>query len=182
MQGPFDGKTIKRLQEISNSWLGEGKEKGFSLGFFDKDYLNSGDIAVIKNPNQKIIAFANLSPIYVENWATVDLMRYEENVDGLMDYLFINIFTYLKENNIKYFDLGMAPLSNVGVMRHSFLQERMVYTIFKLGDHFYSFEGLKAYKDKYASFWEEKYLSYSRGSSLIFSAMTLFYSINKKVK
>ena len=182
LQGPFDGKTIKRLQEISNSWLGEGKEKGFSLGFFDKDYLNNGDIAVIKNPNQKIIAFANLSPIYVENWATVDLMRYEENVDGLMDYLFINIFTYLKENNIKYFDLGMAPLSNVGVMRHSFLQERMVYTIFKLGDHFYSFEGLKAYKDKYASFWEEKYLSYSRGSSLIFSAMTLFYAINKKAK
>lgn len=182
MEKPFDGKTIKRLQEISNSWLGEGKEKGFSLGFFDRNYLNTGDIAVVKNPDGKIIAFANLCPIYYKNWATVDLMRYDDKVDGLMDYLFINIFTYLKENNIKYFDLGMAPLANVGVMRHSFLQEKMVYMIFKLGDHFYSFEGLKAYKDKYASFWEERYLSYSRGSSLIFSALTLFYVINKKIK
>ncbi|MDU2830333.1 MAG: bifunctional lysylphosphatidylglycerol flippase/synthetase MprF [Anaerococcus sp.] len=182
MKGPFDGKTIKRLQEISNSWLGDSKEKGFSLGFFDKDYLNIGDIGLVKDPDGKIIAFANLCPIYYKNWATIDLMRYEENVDGLMDYLFINIFSYLKENNIKYFDLGMAPLSNVGVMRHSFLQEKMVYTIFKLGDHYYSFEGLKAYKDKYASFWEERYLSYSKGSSLIFSALSLFYTINKKVK
>lgn len=182
LKGPFDGKTIKRLQEISNSWLGDSKEKGFSLGFFDKDYLNIGDIGLVKDPDGKIIAFANLCPIYYKNWATIDLMRYEENVDGLMDYLFINIFSYLKENNIKYFDLGMAPLSNVGVMRHSFLQEKMVYTIFKLGDHYYSFEGLKAYKDKYASFWEERYLSYSKGSSLIFSALTLFYTINKKVK
>lgn len=179
---PFDGKTIKRLQEISDSWLGEGKEKGFSLGFFDRDYLNAGDIAVVRDPQNKIIAFANLCPIYYKNWATVDLMRYEDDVDGLMDYLFINIFSYLKENNIEYFDLGMAPLSNVGVMRHSFLQEKMVYMIFKLGDHFYSFEGLKAYKDKYASFWEEKYLSYSKGSSLIFSGLSLFYTINKRVK
>lgn len=182
LKGPFDGKTIKRLQEISNSWLGDSKEKGFSLGFFDKDYLNIGDIGLVKDPDGKIIAFANLCPIYYKNWATIDLMRYEENVDGLMDYLFINIFSYLKENNIKYFDLGMAPLSNVGAMRHSFLQEKMVYTIFKLGDHYYSFEGLKAYKDKYASFWEERYLSYSKGASLIFSALTLFYTINKKVK
>lgn len=179
---PFDGKTIKRLQEISNVWLGEGKEKGFSLGFFDRDYLNAGDIAVVRDPQNKIIAFANLCPIYYKNWATVDLMRYEDDVDGLMDYLFINIFSYLKENNIEYFDLGMAPLSNVGVMRHSFLQEKMVYMIFKLGDHFYSFEGLKAYKDKYASFWEERYLSYSRGSSLIFAGLSLFYTINKKIK
>lgn len=182
LKGPFDGKTIKRLQEISNSWLGDSREKGFSLGFFDKDYLNIGDIGLVKDPDGKIIAFANLCPIYYKNWATIDLMRYEENVDGLMDYLFINIFSYLKENNIKYFDLGMAPLSNVGVMRHSFLQEKMVYMIFKLGDHYYSFEGLKAYKDKYASFWEERYLSYSKGSSLIFSALSLFYTINKKVK
>ena len=58
---PFDGKTIKRLQEISNVWLGEGKEKGFSLGFFDKDYLNAGDIAVVRDPQNKIIAFASLS-------------------------------------------------------------------------------------------------------------------------
>ena len=179
---PFDGKTIKRLQEVSNSWLSEEKEKGFSLGFFDRDYLNTGDIGLVKNPDGKIIAFANLCPIYYKNWATVDLMRYDDNIDGLMDYLLINIFSYLKENGVKYFDLGMAPLYNVGVMRHSFLQEKIVYMIFKLGDHFYSFEGLKTYKDKYASFWEEKYLSYSRGSSLIFSALTLFYTINKKVK
>lgn len=179
LEKPHSGEVIQRLREISDSWLGENREKGFSIGFFDYYYLNESDIAVVKDSSGKIIAFANIAPTYLDKWRTVDLMRYEKNVDTLMDFLFINIFNYFKEEGVEYFDLGMAPLSNVGHMRHSFLQEKIVYMIFKLGDNLYSFEGLKAYKNKYASSWDERYLSYSRGSYLVFSAMTIFYAINE---
>lgn len=182
LEKPHDGKFIQQLKEISDIWLGSEKEKGFSLGFFDKEYLNTSDIAIVKDKNGKIIAFANLPIANINDWMTVDLMRYDrnENVDGIMDFLFINIFTYCKERDISYFNLGMAPLYNVGVMKHSFLRDKIVYTIFKLGDYFYSFEGLKSYKDKYASKWDEKYLSYSKGSSLIFSVFALIYATNRK--
>ncbi|MDY3006828.1 bifunctional lysylphosphatidylglycerol flippase/synthetase MprF [Anaerococcus porci] len=179
---PHKGKFLQQLKKISDSWLDGKKEKGFSLGFFDRTYLNESDIAVVYDRDRNIIAFANLPYGNIENWMTVDLMRYKKdaNPDGLMDFLFINIFNYCKQNDIEYFDLGMAPLYNVGVMRHSFLQEKLVYLIFKFGDFFYSFEGLKSYKDKYATKWDERYLSYSRGSSLFFSALSLMYASNRK--
>ncbi|MDY6065994.1 MAG: bifunctional lysylphosphatidylglycerol flippase/synthetase MprF [Finegoldia sp.] len=180
LEKPHSGETIQRLREISDSWLGESREKGFSIGFFDYYYLDESDIAVVRDKDSKIIAFANLAPTFLDDWRTVDLMRYERGVDNLMDFLFINIFNYFKERGVKYFDLGMAPLSNVGSARHSFLQEKFVYMIFKLGDNFYSFEGLKAYKNKYASFWDERYLAYSKGSYLIFAANTIFCAINSK--
>lgn len=179
---PHNGKFIQQLKNISDSWLNGKKEKGFSLGFFDRAYLNESDIAVVYDKDKNIVAFANICSANIDGWKTVDLMRYDREIspDGIMDFLFINIFNYCKENDIKYFDLGMAPLYNVGVMRHSFLQEKLVYMMFKFGDYFYSFEGLKSYKDKYATKWDERYLSYSRGSSLFFSGISLIYASNRK--
>ena len=34
-----------------------------------------------------------------------------------MDFLFIHLFEYMKTENIHYFNLGMAPLANVGQSR-----------------------------------------------------------------
>lgn len=176
---PHDEKILNELKEISQAWLDGKKEKGFSLGFFDKDYLNRSDIAIVKDKGE-IIAFANLPENYLDSYSTVDLMRYKKNYDGLMDYLFINIFSYYKEKDMKYFDLGMAPFYNVGIMKHSFLQEKLVYLAYKLGSSIYSFEGLKTYKSKYADNWDERYLSYSKGSNLFFSSLSLLYLINKR--
>ena len=43
-----------------------------------------------------------------------------------MDFLFIHLFEYMKTENIHYFNLGMAPLANVGQSRKSFIQERIL--------------------------------------------------------
>ena len=43
-------KYMKRLKEISDEWLEskKAKEKGFSLGYYDEEYLNYFPIAVLK--------------------------------------------------------------------------------------------------------------------------------------
>ena len=69
---PHDEKILNELKEISQAWLDGKKEKGFSLGFFDKDYLNRSDIAIIKDKGE-IIAFANLPENYLDSYSTVDL-------------------------------------------------------------------------------------------------------------
>jgi phosphatidylglycerol lysyltransferase len=101
-------------------------------------------------------------------------MRYlPEVASGAMDYLFAKLFADLREKGILYFDLGMAPLSNVGTSRKSFTQERVANLVYSFGDHFYSFTGLREFKDKYANFWIPKYNLYSRDNSLIYTMLQI---------
>ncbi|MEI3163115.1 MAG: phosphatidylglycerol lysyltransferase domain-containing protein [Lachnospirales bacterium] len=53
----------------------------------------------------------------------MDLMRYHLRTapNGIMDYLFVKLLLHFKEEGVLFFDLGMAPLSNVGTEKHSFL-------------------------------------------------------------
>lgn len=122
---PFTNEIIKQLRSVSDEWLNGRKEKGFSLGFFSEDYLQRAPIAVIKNTEQEIVAFANFMPTYTKNIGTIDLMRHspEKAPGGTMDFLFINLFQYMRdEMGIEYFDLGMAPLANVGTSRKVLLK------------------------------------------------------------
>ncbi len=42
----------------------EEKKKGFSVGFFDEDYLNKAPIAILKDREEEIKAFANIMYMY----------------------------------------------------------------------------------------------------------------------
>ena len=163
---PFSAETFATLKEISDNWLDGRKEKGFSLGFFSESYLSTAQIAVVRNQQQEIVAFASFMPTYQTGLASIDLMRHdpEKAPNGTMDFLFIQLFDYFKEQGYQQFDLGMAPLANVGTFRSSFLQERIAYLVYTFGSRFYSFEGLREYKQKYAASWSPRYILYSRDS------------------
>lgn len=179
---PFLPETMAELKSVSDEWLGNRKEKGFSLGFFSEDYLQLSEIAVVKNDAGEIIAFANIMPTYTKQEGTIDLMRYKQNApSGVMDYLFISIFNAMKGDGISYFNMGMAPLSNVGTSRKSFIQERIAFLVYKFGSSFYSFQGLRAYKNKYASTWVSRYTLYSRDSSIIYVMIALLIIDNAPV-
>lgn len=179
---PFNHDLEVRLKEISDIWLDGRNEKGFSLGFFNWNYLKRGPIAIVKNESGEIVAFANIMPTYNDHVGTIDLMRYDKTVSsGVMDYLFINLFQYMRDNNYKVFDLGMAPLANVGTSRKSFIQERLGFLVFNFGSSLYSFQGLRDYKDKYAGNWVPKYTFYSRDSSFIFTILQLLIVDNSPI-
>lgn len=175
LEPPYDEKTMKELRGISDKWLGNRGEKGFSLGFFDESYLNRGPIAVVEDGEGTIVSFANLMPVYKEGYTTIDLMRHdpETSPGGTMDYLFLNLFLHFKEQGAKWFDLGMAPLANVGINDHSFLQEKLAYFVFKFGGSIYSFEGLRTYKSKFADRWDAKYTGYNHRANLFYTVVSL---------
>ena len=116
-------------------------------------------------------------PTYTNNKVgTIDLMRYDPKKapSGSMDFLFLHLFAYMKEEHIQWFNLGMAPLSNVGTSRKSFLQERIAYLVYEFGSHFYSFHGLREYKSKYATNWVSRYTLYSRDSWIAYVMIALY--------
>lgn len=181
---PYSDDLMKSLKSVSDQWLGKRREKGFSLGYFNQDYLQLAPIAVVRNQENRIIAFANFMPGTNPEIGTIDLMRYESDTiqNGIMDYLFVKLFLYFKEEGKAYFDLGMAPLSNVGKLENSFFQERLAYLIYNFTNKFYSFSGLRVYKSKYSPKWEAKYIVYPKQSWILYNMITIFKIDNRKIK
>ena len=153
-----------QLKKVSDNWLKnkKAKEKGFSLGNFNLDYLKNFKIALLYNENNDLIAFSNLLTTDTKNEIAIDLMRYVDSApSGTMEYLFIKIINWSKENEYNYFSLGMAPLAGIYGGDLAPLWNRLSVFLFNHGGNFYNFEGLKQFKDKFAPHWESKYLAYS---------------------
>jgi len=114
---PFDKVFFAECREVSREWLGRRREMGFSMGWYHEDYLQRSPIATLRDSEKRLLAFVSLMPSYDGGQSmSTDLMRLRRGVPhGSMDYMMMNLILYLKEKNYKYFNLGMAPLSNVGV-------------------------------------------------------------------
>lgn len=146
--------------------------------------MNNSSLALVLDQNEEITAFTSLMPNYDANIMTIDLMRYDTdmNVNSMMDYLFLNLFIYAQDNGFKYFNLGMAPLSNVGIYKSAYLSERIASFIFKYADSLYPFKGLRNYKSKYATKWESRYTCFAKGNFIITSILAIIAADKGKIK
>ena len=160
---------IDTLKRISDAWLTEKntREKGFSLGRFSRDYMRRFDVAVVKK-DDAVIAFANLWKGADNAELSIDLMRYDPGAapGGVMDYLFIELMLWGREKGYGWFDLGMAPLSGLADRSLAPLWNRLGGFLTRHGGHFYNFEGLRQYKDKFDPLWEPRYLASPGGLAL----------------
>lgn len=179
---PYSPELMSYLKKISDEWLEGRTEKGFSLGFFDESYINRGDLALLKKSDNTVIGFASIMPNY-DNQGTigVDLLRFLPSVPAdTIDFFFLSLFEWAGRKGYKRFDLGLAPLANVGLSRFSFLSERIAAQIFYHGHFIYHFQGLREIKQKYTDIWEPKYLAYRKKSSLPFTMLQITLLISKK--
>ncbi|WP_054023986.1 bifunctional lysylphosphatidylglycerol flippase/synthetase MprF [Bacillus sp. FJAT-28004] len=168
VQPPHDTLLLKKLSIISDQWLDGKHEKGYSLGWFDKDYLQMAPIALLKSSGDHIVAFASLAPGYDGSTTlSVDLMRYLKGTpNGTMDQLFISLLEWAKSQGYAQFNLGMAPLSSVGQSRTAIKEEKLARILFQYGGSWYGFVGLRRYKEKFSPAWEPRYLAYPSSVSL----------------
>jgi len=159
---------LPRLKQISDSWMSEKntKEKGFSLGFFSENYLSACPIAVVKK-EEKIVAFANLLIGDTKTELSVDLMRHTEDaLAGVMDFLFVELLLWGKEQDFKTFNLGMAPFSGLDAHPLGPSWSRLGSMLYKHGEHFYNFQGVRKYKEKFKPDWQPRYLAAPGGFEL----------------
>lgn len=158
---------LPQLRTVSDAWLGEknSREKGFSLGFFNADYLRTGPVAVVRR-DLEIVAFANLWRGGREE-LSVDLMRYlPDSPNGLMEYLFIQIMLWGRAQGYEWFNLGMAPLAGLQNRNLAPLWNRFGALVFGRGEAFYNFRGLHQFKNKFDPRWEARYLAVPGGMAL----------------
>ena len=181
---PFSETQMQEMKAVSDIWLNGRKEKGFSLGFFDVAYLQQAPIAIVESEEGDIVAFANIMPTKNKRVATIDLMRYdfEKAPEGIMDYLFVKLFQYFQAEGKQYFDMGMAPLANVGTEEDSFLEEKVANLVYVFAQRFYSFSGLQRYKEKFSPIWSPKYIVYPKRTWLLFDMIAILRIDNRKIE
>ena len=152
---------LPELQRVSDAWLTtkNTREKGFSLGRFDANYVRRLPVALVRR-EQELVAFATLWPSGDRAELSADLIRYgPEAPAGVMEYLLVELMLWGRAQGYHRFNLGMAPLSGLANRSFAPLWNRLNALVFRHGEHFYQFQGLRLYKAKFRPEWVPKYLA-----------------------
>jgi phosphatidylglycerol lysyltransferase len=172
---PVPDDIIEQLKTVSDQWLRipGRRERSFTLGQFNPDYLRSNPVLVVVNSVGTVLAFINLISVN-KSEITGDLMRRRTDApNGTMDYLFIKLFVYARERGYARVSLGMAPMTGFQKCEDASMEERAIHRLFQKLDFLFSFRGLYRYKAKFATSWEPRYLVYGKVLELPRTALAL---------
>jgi phosphatidylglycerol lysyltransferase len=167
---PYDANAPlwSELEAISTVWLEDKAtaEKGFSVGAFSREYLANFPLALVRVGDAPV-AFANLWTTESREELSIDLMRFgAEAPHNAMDYLFVELMLWGREKGFHWLSLGVAPLSGLGDRRLAPAWHRIGNFVFRYGEHFYNFDGLRRYKTKFQPVWQARYLVSPGGLAL----------------
>ncbi len=159
---------LPKLRAISDRWLEEKAvaEKGFSVGSFSEAYISQFPVAVVSCADEPV-AFASLWISGNREEIAVDLMRFGADAPrAAMDFLFVELMLWGRAQGHHWLNLGMAPLA--GLERHPLAPawHRVGNFVFRYGEYFYNFDGLRRYKAKFNPSWESRYLAAPGGLAL----------------
>ena len=71
-----------------------------------------------------------------------------------------------REQGYQRFNLGMAPLSGLQVSPLPTLWDRVGRLVFRYGENFFNFQGLRRFKEKFDPQWQPRYLACRGGIAL----------------
>ena len=158
---PVKDGVLQKIKAVSDEWL-ENMDRDeiiFSQGMFAWNELKQQVLLTVENAEDKIIAFLNIIPDYTRGEATYDLIRKTSDAPGgVMDFILIELFGYLKAQNYQFINLGFAPLS--GLSEPQNFPERSMKFAYEKIRSFTHYKGLHDFKDKYDPVWYNKYLIY----------------------
>ncbi len=159
---PGDHVDWAALKHVSDAWLArhKGSEKAFSLGRFERAYLERFPIAVAMKDDGNPVAFASLWPTPDKGDIAVDLMRFsDEAPNGIMDFLFVGVMEWAKAEGYARLDIGMTPLAGLSATRYASIFSKIGASIYEAGEAFYGFRGLRTYKAKFAPDWNPVFIA-----------------------
>ena len=154
---------MSAIRYISAEWLSgrAGEEKGFSVAAFRPRFL-AGQAFGLVSAKGKPIAFASVMTTDIRDEASIGLMRSSPAASSYaMDFLFTKLILTLKDQNFEVLNLGAAPLSGLRPEPLSSRWHWLGAQIWKHGDRFYNFRGLRTFKAKFNPSWEPRYFAAS---------------------
>ena len=165
---PIKDGLLQKIKSVSDEWLDETgrSEIIFSQGMFVWQDLKQQTLITVENAEEKIVAFLNIIPDYTPGEGTYDLIRKTADApNGVMDYLIVELFLFLKSEGYSSANMGFAPMSGIDDP-HTFKEKSMKFAYEKIRG-FSQYKGLREYKEKFVTVWINKYLIYDHDYDLI---------------
>jgi phosphatidylglycerol lysyltransferase len=120
----------------------------------------------ISDNEGRVVGFLNIVPDYKPLEITYDLIRKTNDAPGgCMDALIIELITRAKEKGYNFLNLGMVPMSGIEVPDNP--AEQVVKFAYEKMKRFKNYQGLRDFKEKYATEWLNKYLVYDNDFDLV---------------
>jgi phosphatidylglycerol lysyltransferase len=173
---PFEESLLRELRPVSDNWLSNhrGGEKHFFVGCFDRDYICSCPVMVVRAPDGRVAAFANIISASQKREIAVDLMRRHYGMmNGSMEFLFVSLLQWAKAQDYETVSLGGSTIFGKGSQPGDTRITRVLHLVTGLVSRFYRFEGLQDFKEKFHPRWETRYLVYPGMGSLALILITL---------
>jgi phosphatidylglycerol lysyltransferase len=158
---------LPQLRAVSDEWIEQKKarEKSFSLGAFDEDYVSRYPVGVARKDG-RIVAFSNAWLSGRKSEVEADLMRYTaEAPPGIMRYVLIEMMLWAHQKGFAWFNLGMASLSGLSVHRGAPTWNQLALAIRGYGERFYNFQGIREFKQWFYPEWEPLFLASPGGAA-----------------
>jgi phosphatidylglycerol lysyltransferase len=76
-----------------------------------------------------------------------------------MDYLFVELIEWGRQQGYQAFEFGMAPLAGLDDRPLAPMLSRVGRLLFERGEEIYNFQGVRKYKDKYDPLWRPRYVA-----------------------
>jgi phosphatidylglycerol lysyltransferase len=149
------------LRRVSDEWLARhaGGEKTFTMGGFEPPYVWEFPLAVVRVDGEAV-AFATLWTTAQRTAFSIDLMRYADVAPkDVMDFLFVELLSWGREQGYQAFDFGMAPLAGLQDRPLAPILSRVGRLLFERGEEIYNFRGVRRFKDKYDPVWVPRYIA-----------------------
>ena len=153
--------AIRELRAVSDEWLAHrrSREKGFSLGHFDEEFISHGRVGVVRVAG-RIVAFATVWLSGRKAEVEIDLMRYSSDAPpSVMRYLVTEFMLWARAQGYGDFNLGMVPLSGIRTGTVAPLWNQIAGAVRIGGERYYNFRGLRAFKEWFHPEWEPSYLA-----------------------
>ena len=176
VEPPASDEVVAQMKEISNDWLEHRghRERRFTLGLFEERYVRESRLLVTLDASGRPVAFMNIVPSYREGEATIDMMRQRSDApNGVIDFMFVKLFTDSKAQGCTRFSLGLAPMSGFQPDEVAGVEEKIVHYFFSRMNFWFNYQGLRRYKAKFATIWEPRYLVYKNPADLARIALAI---------
>ena len=173
---PLGDELLAELESVSNDWLTipGRRERQFTLGRFDRDYVRLCTVLVAEGRDGRVQAFVNSIRSYRKGETTIDLMRRRSTApNGVMDFLLVNLLSGQPRQGFR--SVQPRSCADVGFQAREDAspEERAIHFFFHHLTFIFSFGGIRAYKAKFATAWEPRYIVYRNVLDLPRVAVTL---------
>lgn len=179
LEPKFSESFIRELAELSAIWQGDKEQIGEHY-VFNERYLNNGPIVLLRNKQQEIVAFANLTELDgPKHTIAISLLRSTQTdmPAHALDYLLVCSLIATKEKGYRYINIGMVYLKHVGVSKYAGISEKIAAQILVNAQESGNKKDLRYLKEQYANEWRPKYIAYRKRRSLPFTMLQILMLI-----